>query len=89
MQSTVMPDGQRVNITLDGQRAAKLARLAARIHVAENPLSRSLVSSAIDDGDRDADNVIAMLNAMSVRIRPCAARPAHGIVQRQNHDVSA
>jgi hypothetical protein len=59
-----MPDGQRVNITLDEQRAAKLSRLAARVHVAEGTLARSLLSSAIDDADPDPDNVIALLDAI-------------------------
>lgn len=59
-----MPDGQRVNVTLDEQRAAKLSRLAARVHVAEGTLARSLLSSAIDDADPDPDNVIALLDAI-------------------------
>ena len=58
-----MPDGQRVNVTLDEQRAAKLSRLAARVHVAEGTLARSLLSSAIDDADPDPDNVVALLDA--------------------------
>ncbi len=59
-----MPDGQRVNVTLDEQRAAKLARLAARVHVAEGTLARSLLSSAIDDADPDPANVLALLDAI-------------------------
>lgn len=59
-----MPDGQRVNVTLDEQRAAKLSRLAARVHVAEGTLARSLLSSAIDDADPDPDNVVALLDAI-------------------------
>lgn len=52
---------QRLNITLDEQRAAKLARLAERVHVNEGTLARSLLSSAIDDSDPDADRVTAVL----------------------------
>lgn len=59
-----MPDGQRVNVTLDEQRAAKLSRLAARVHVAEGTLARSLLSSAIDDADPDPDNVVALLDTI-------------------------
>jgi hypothetical protein len=59
-----MPDGQRVNVTLDGQRAAKLSRLAARVHVAEGTLARPLLSSAIDDADPDPDNVVALLDTI-------------------------
>ncbi|WP_370324030.1 hypothetical protein [Euzebya sp.] len=59
-----MPEGQRVNVTLDEERAAKLSRLAARVHVAEGTLARSLLSSAIDDADPDPDNVVALLDAI-------------------------
>jgi hypothetical protein len=57
-----MPDSHRVNITLDEQRAAKLSRLAARVHVTEGTPARSLLSSAIDDAD--PDNVVALLDAI-------------------------
>lgn len=59
-----MPDGQRVNVTLDEQRAAKLSRLAARVHVAEGTLARSLLSSAIDDADPDPGSVVALLDTI-------------------------
>jgi hypothetical protein len=55
---------QRLNITLDEQRAAKLARLAERVHVNEGTLARSLLSSAIDDSDPDAATVSAVLDAI-------------------------
>lgn len=58
-----MPDSQRVNVTLDEERAAKLSRLAARVHVTEGSLARSLLSSAIDDADPDPANVVALLDA--------------------------
>lgn len=53
---------QRLNITLDEEHAAKLARLAARVHVNEGTLARSLLSSALDDADPDADTVVAVLD---------------------------
>ncbi len=56
--------GQRLNVTLDGQRAEKLARLAERTHVQEGTLARSLLSSALDEADPDADNVVALLDAI-------------------------
>lgn len=59
-----MPETQRVNITLDEERAAKLSRLAARVHVAEGTLARSLLSSAIDGADPDAGNVVALLDGI-------------------------
>ena len=59
-----MPETQRVNITLDEVRAAKLARLAARVHVNEGTLARSLLSSALDDADPDVENVVALLEGL-------------------------
>lgn len=55
---------QRVNVTLDPSHAAKLARLAARVHVTEGTLARSLLSSAIDDADPDPANVVALLDGI-------------------------
>jgi hypothetical protein len=55
---------QRLNITLDEERAAKLARLAARVHVNEGTLARSLLSSAIDDSDPDVDSVLAVFEGI-------------------------
>ncbi len=55
---------QRLNVTLDGERAAKLSRLAARVHVNEGTLARSLLSSAIDDSDPDPANVAALLDGI-------------------------
>jgi hypothetical protein len=59
-----MPDSQRLNITLDAERAAKLTQLAARVHVNEGTLARSLLASAIDEADPDPENVIALLDAI-------------------------
>jgi hypothetical protein len=56
---------RRVNITLDDEHAAKLARLARRVHVNEGTLARSLLSTAIDDADPDADNVVAVLDGIN------------------------
>lgn len=55
---------QRLNITLDDEHAAKLARLASRTHVNEGTLARSLLSSAIDDADPDANTVVAVLDGI-------------------------
>lgn len=54
----------RLNITLDGEHAAKLARLAARVHVNEGTLARSLLSSALDDLDPDPVNVASLLDGI-------------------------
>lgn len=55
----------RLNVTLDAEHAGKLARLAARVHVNEGTLARSLLSSAIDDADPDADSVVAVLDGIA------------------------
>ena len=54
----------RLNITLDAEYAAKLARLAERIHVQEGTLARSLLSTALDDADPDARSVTEVLDAI-------------------------
>lgn len=57
-------NSQRLNITLDEAHTAKLSRLAARVHVNEGTLARSLLSTAIDDADPDASNVVAVLDGI-------------------------
>jgi predicted transcriptional regulator len=53
---------ERLNITLDHEQAEKLARLAERMHVQPGTVARSLLSSAIDDADPDARNVVELLD---------------------------
>lgn len=55
---------ERLNITLDGERAEKLARLAERLHVQPGTVARSLLSSAIDDADPDARNAVELLDGI-------------------------
>jgi hypothetical protein len=55
---------RRLNVSLDEQRAAKLARLADRAHVPDGTLARSLLSAAIDDADPDADLVTEILEGI-------------------------
>jgi hypothetical protein len=57
--------GNRLNITLDGEYAAKLARLAERTHLQEGTLARSLLSHAIDEADVDPANVVRILDGIS------------------------
>ena len=59
-----MAESQRLNITLDSERAAKLAQLASRVHVNEGTLARSLLASAIDEADPDPSNVVMLLDAI-------------------------
>jgi hypothetical protein len=54
----------RLNITLDAEHAARLARLAERTHVQEGTLARSLLSTAIEEADPEARNVTALLDGI-------------------------
>lgn len=54
----------RVNVVLDGERAAKLRRLAERTHTNPGTIARSLLSAAIDEADPDARHVTALLDAI-------------------------
>ena len=55
---------ERLNITLDDEQAEKLGRLAERMHVLPGTVARSLLSSAIDDADPDARNVVELLDGI-------------------------
>lgn len=55
---------KRLNVTLDGEHAAKLRALADRTHVQEGTLARSLLSWALDDADPDAHHVAAVLDGI-------------------------
>jgi hypothetical protein len=54
----------RLNITLDGEHAAKLARLAERTYTQEGTLARSLLSSALDEADPEARHVVELLDGI-------------------------
>jgi predicted transcriptional regulator len=60
----VSPPSHRLNITLDPEHAARLARLAERTHVHEGTLARSLLSMAIEDADPEARNVTTLLDGI-------------------------
>jgi predicted transcriptional regulator len=55
---------ERLNITLDDEQAEKLARLAERMHVQPGTVARSLLSSAIDEADPEARNVVDLLDGL-------------------------
>jgi hypothetical protein len=55
---------RRVNVTLDGEHAAKLARLAERTRVQEGTLARSLLASALDEADADPRHVVELLDGV-------------------------
>jgi len=60
----VAPSPTRLNVTLDPERAAKLALLAERTHTQEGTLARSLLSQAIDEADVDARHVVELLDGI-------------------------
>jgi hypothetical protein len=53
----------RINVSLDPEYAEKLSRLAARMHVQEGTLAKSLISTALDAADPDAEHIVALLDA--------------------------
>ena len=53
----------RINVTLDPEYAAKLSRLAERMHVQEGTLAKSLLSTALDGADPDAPHIVSLLDA--------------------------
>jgi hypothetical protein len=55
---------ERLNVSLDDEQGAKLARLADRMHVQPGTLARSLLCSALDEADPDARNVVELLDAL-------------------------
>jgi hypothetical protein len=58
-------ESQRLNLTLDAERAGRLKRLAERTHLQEGTLARSLLSAAIDDADTDPRNVVELLDGIA------------------------
>jgi predicted transcriptional regulator len=55
---------ERLNITLDDEPAAKLARLAERMHVQQGTLARSLLTTALDEADGDARTMVELLDGL-------------------------
>lgn len=54
----------RLNITLDEAAAQRLSAMARRMHVNEGTLARSLLTTALDEADPDAANIIALLDGI-------------------------
>jgi hypothetical protein len=55
---------ERLNITLDDEHSHKLERLADRMHVQPGTVARSLLSTAIEEADPDAANVMELLDGL-------------------------
>jgi hypothetical protein len=51
-------------VTLDGEHAAKLARLAERTYTQEGTLAGSLLASALDEADPGARHVVYLLDGI-------------------------
>lgn len=79
------PGGHRLNVTLDAERSAKLARLADRTHVQEGTLARSLLASALDEADPDARHVGELLDG----IPGAHERALVGLTQAKAHHTVA
>jgi hypothetical protein len=62
--SCILIGVERINITLDDEYAAKLERLADRMHLQPGTVARSLLSSALDEADPEARNATALLDAI-------------------------
>ncbi len=74
---------RRLNVSLDEQRASKLARLADRVHVADGTLARSMLSAAIDEADPDAGSITDILEGipgLADRLERAEAEVAAGAV---------
>jgi predicted transcriptional regulator len=52
----------RINVSLDDEYSAKLSMLAERMHVQEGTLAKSLLSTALDRADPEADQIAALLD---------------------------
>jgi hypothetical protein len=55
---------ERVKITLEDEEAAKLTRLAERMHVQPGTVARSLLAHALDEADPDPRNVVDLLDGI-------------------------
>jgi predicted transcriptional regulator len=55
--------GNRINVSLDDEYSDKLTRLAERMHVQEGTLAKSLLSTALDSADPDAEHITGLLDA--------------------------
>ena len=75
----------RINVSLDEEYAAKLSRLAERMHVQEGTLAKSLLSSALDGADPDAGHIVALLDA----IPGAYTRTQEGIAQARRGEGTA
>jgi predicted transcriptional regulator len=67
----------RINLSLDPEYSEKLSRLAERMHVQEGTLAKSLLSTALDGADPEAEHIVGLLDA----IPGAFSRTQEGIAQ--------
>jgi hypothetical protein len=60
----VVVAAHRINVSLDAEYSEKLSRLAERMHVQEGTLAKSLLSTALDGADPDAEHIVDLLDAI-------------------------
>ena len=70
----------RINVTLDDEHAARLSKLAERLHVEEGTVARSLLSQALEEVDPDPRHIADLLD----RIPDARERIAAGLA---DHDA--
>lgn len=58
------PSAHGLNITLEPEHAARLARLARLTGVPESTLARMMLSRAIEEADPDAGSIVAILEGI-------------------------
>jgi len=56
--------GNRFNVLLDDEHAARLHRLADRTYINPGTLARSLLSAALDQADPDAATITLLLDSI-------------------------
>ena len=56
--------GNRFNVLLDDEHAARLHRLAARTYLNPGTLARSLLSAALDQADPDPATITSLLDSI-------------------------
>jgi hypothetical protein len=74
---------RRINVTLDGEYAAKLSRIARRAHVSDGTLARSLLATALDEADPDSKTIVEILDG----IPGAFERAQHGSEQARKGNV--
>lgn len=57
-------ESKRINVTLDGEYASRLSRMAERAHVSPGTLARSILSSALDSAEPDPGAVTSLLDSI-------------------------